>query len=154
VRELVVATLQDVRRLAVELRPAALDDFGLVSALERLTETFAEQTGLEVDFESALGSERLPGDTETALYRIVQESLTNVVKHARAQRVSISLTRKGGFVNAVIEDDGIGFDPANTREDAFGLSGMRERVALLDGAFEVESSPGAGTTIAVEVPAT
>jgi signal transduction histidine kinase len=110
VRELVVATLQDVRRLAVELRPSALDDFGLVSALERLTETFAEQTGLAVDFESTLGSERLPGDTETALYRIVQESLTNVVKHARAQRVSISLTRKGGFVTAVIEDDGIGFD--------------------------------------------
>jgi signal transduction histidine kinase len=154
VRELVVATLQDVRRLAVELRPAALDDFGLVSALERLTETFAEQTGLAVDFESALGSERLPGDTETALYRIVQESLTNVVKHARAQRVSISLTRKSGFVTAVIEDDGIGFDAANTRDDAFGLSGMRERVALLDGGFEVESSPGAGTTIAVEVPAT
>jgi signal transduction histidine kinase len=154
VRELVVATLQDVRRLAVELRPAALDDFGLVSALERLTETFAEQTGLAVDFESALGGERLPGDTETALYRIVQESLTNVVKHARAQRVSISLTRKGGFVKAVIEDDGIGFDAANTRDDAFGLSGMRERVALLDGGLGVESSPGAGTTIAVEVPAT
>ena len=154
VRELVVATLQDVRRLAVELRPDALDDFGLVSALERLTETFAEQTGLAVDFESALGSERLPGDTETALYRIVQESLTNVVKHARARRVSISLTRKGGFVTAVIEDDGIGFDAANTRDDAFGLSGMRERVALLDGGFEVESSPGAGTTVAVEVPAT
>jgi signal transduction histidine kinase len=154
VRELVVATLQDVRRLAVELRPAALDDFGLVTALGRLTETFAEQTGLDVDFESALGSERLPGDTETAVYRIVQESLTNVVKHARAQRVSISLTRKGVFVTAVIEDDGIGFDVANTRDDAFGLSGMRERVALLDGAFAVESSPGVGTTIAVEVPAT
>jgi signal transduction histidine kinase len=154
VRELVVATLRDVRRLAVELRPAALDDFGLVSALERLTETFAEQTGLAVDFESALGSERLPGDTETALYRIVQESLTNVVKHAGAQRVSVSLTRKGGFVTAVIEDDGIGFDATSTRDDAFGLSGMRERVALLDGGFEVESSPGTGTTIAVEVPAT
>ena len=154
VRALVVATLQDVRRLAVELRPAALDDFGLVSALERLTETFAEQTGLAVDFESALGSDRLPSDTETALFRIVQESLTNVVKHAQAQRVSISLTREGGFVTAVIEDDGTGFDAANTRDDAFGLSGMRERVALLDGGFEVESSPGVGTTIAVEVPAT
>jgi signal transduction histidine kinase len=154
VRELVVATLQDVRRLAVELRPAALDDFGLVSALERLTETFAQQTGLAVDFESALGRERLPGDTETALYRIVQESLTNVVKHARARRVSISLTRRGGFVKAVVEDDGIGFDPADTREDSFGLSGMRERVALLDGSLEVESSADGGTTIAVEVPAT
>jgi len=153
-RELVVATLQDVRRLAVELRPAALDDFGLVSALERLTETFAEQTGLAVDFESALGRDRLPSDTETALYRIVQESLTNIVKHARAQRVSISLTRRERFVNAVIEDDGIGFDPKQAREDAFGLSGMRERVALLDGTLQVESRPNGGTTIAVEVPAT
>jgi signal transduction histidine kinase len=153
-RELVVATLQDVRRLAVELRPAALDDFGLVSALERLTETFGEQTGLGVDFQSALGSERLPGDTETALYRIVQESLTNVVKHARAQRVSVSLTRRDGFVKAVIEDDGVGFEPEGTREDAFGLSGMRERVALLDGSLQVESSSDGGTTIAVEVPAT
>jgi signal transduction histidine kinase len=154
VRELVVATLQDVRRLAVELRPAALDDFGLVSALERLTETFAEQTGLAVDFESVLGSERLPSDTETALYRIVQESLTNVVKHARARRVSVSLTRRGGSVKAVIEDDGIGFDPVHAREDSFGLGGMRERVALLDGSLEVESSAGSGTTIAVDVPAT
>jgi signal transduction histidine kinase len=153
-RELVVATLQDVRRLAVELRPAALDDFGLASALERLTETFAEQTGLAVDFESALGRDRLPSDTETALYRIVQESLTNIVKHARAQRVSISLTRRARFVNAVIEDDGIGFDPEQTREDAFGLSGMRERVALLDGTLQVESRANVGTTIAVEVPAT
>jgi signal transduction histidine kinase len=152
-RELVVATLQDVRRLAVELRPAVLDDFGLASALERLTETFAEQTGLVVDFESALGRERLPSDTETALYRIVQESLTNVVKHARARRVSISMTRKAGFVTAVIEDDGIGFDSGHAHEDSFGLSGMRERVALLDGSLEVESSADRGTTIAVEVPA-
>jgi signal transduction histidine kinase len=151
-RALVVATLQDVRRLAVELRPAALDDFGLVSALERLTETFAQQTGLSVDFESGLGHDRLPTDTETALYRIVQESLTNVVKHAHAQRVSVFLTRRGGFVKAVIEDDGVGFDPTQTRDDSFGLSGMRERVALLDGRLDVESSATGGTTIAVEVP--
>ncbi len=152
-RQLVVATLQDVRRLAVELRPAVLDDFGLTSALARLTETFAEQTGLSVHYESTLGEGRLPPDTETALYRIVQESLTNVLKHARAQRVSISLTRKGGFVTAVIEDDGVGFEPAETHDDSFGLIGMRERVALLDGSLEVESTVGTGTTIAVEVPA-
>jgi signal transduction histidine kinase len=153
VRALLVATLQDVRRLAVELRPAALDDFGLASALERLAETFAEQTGLAVDFESALGKDRLPSDTETALYRIVQESLTNVVKHARAQRISVSVTRRGDFVKAVVEDDGIGFDPVQARDDSFGLSGMRERVALLDGTLVVESRPGGGTTIAAEVSA-
>src|SRR6266540_3398209 len=107
-RELVVETLQDVRGLAVELRPSALDDFGLAAALERLTASFAEQTGISVDFEAALQDERLPGEVETALYRIVQESLTNVVKHARARRVSILLTRTSGSVKAVIEDDGRG----------------------------------------------
>ena len=152
-RELVVATLQDVRRLAVELRPSVLDDFGLVDALENLTTLFAEQTGMVVDFGAALGQERMPGEVETALYRIVQESLTNVVKHARASHVSIALTRMHGSVKAVIEDDGQGFDPGSP-DGGHGLVGMRERIALLGGRLQVESSPGAGTTIAVDVPVT
>jgi signal transduction histidine kinase len=151
-RELVVSTLQDVRRLAVELRPSALDDFGLVAALERLATSFAEQSGIAVDFQTSLAGERLSGEVETALYRIVQESLTNVVKHARARRVSILLTRKSGAIKAVIEDDGQGFDPAEGTLDGFGLIGMRERLALLGGRLQVESASEAGTTIAAEVP--
>ena len=151
-RELVVSTLQDVRRLAVELRPSALDDFGLVAALERLTASFTEQTGISVDFQTALADGRLPEEVETALYRIVQESLTNVVKHARARRVSILLARKGGTVKAVVEDDGRGFEPAGQTGDGYGLVGMRERLALLGGRLEVESGRDAGTTIAAEVP--
>jgi len=151
-RDLVVATLQDVRRLAVELRPKVLDDFGLVPALERLTESFAAQTGIEVRFESGLGDARLAAEVETALYRIVQESLTNVVKHAHARAVSIVLARKPDTVAIVIEDDGRGFDPATTREDGFGLEGMRERASLLEGRLQVESRAGAGTTIVAEVP--
>jgi signal transduction histidine kinase len=151
-RELVVSTLQDVRRLAVELRPSALDDFGLVAALERLTASFTEQTGISVDFQTALADERLPEEVETALYRIVQESLTNVVKHARARRVSILLARKAGTVKAVVEDDGQGFDEARQAGDGYGLVGMRERLALLGGRLEVESGRDAGTTIAAEVP--
>jgi len=151
-RGLVVSTLQDVRRLAVELRPSALDDFGLVAALERLAESFAEQTAISVDFQTALADERLPADVETALYRIVQESLTNVVKHARARRVSILLARKEGAVKAVVEDDGQGFDAAEQTGDGYGLVGMRERLALLGGRLEVESTRDAGTTIAAEVP--
>ncbi len=151
-REQVVATLQDVRRLAVELRPKALDDFGLVAALQRLAETFAEQTGIRVHVEAALGDARLAGETETAVYRIVQEALTNVIKHAQAETVSVVLTRKGDRVVAVIEDDGLGFDPADTRDERLGLLGMRERIALVDGQLSVESRPGEGTTIAVEVP--
>jgi signal transduction histidine kinase len=151
-RELVVTTLQDVRRLAVELRPKALDDFGLVPALERLVETFREQTGIEVDLEPRLGEERLPSDVETTLYRITQEALTNVVKHAHAKRVSIVLTRRDGSISAVIEDDGQGFEDGGSG-NGLGLLGMRERVGLVDGRLTVESSPGAGTTLSIEVPA-
>jgi len=152
VRQLVVSTLQDVRALAVELRPAALDDFGLVPAVERLTATVREQADLRIDLEAQLGSERLPAEVETALYRVVQEALTNIVKHAGARRVSILLGRKGAAVVAVVEDDGLGFDPRRTREDALGLAGMRERMALLGGGLRVESASGAGTTLVAEVP--
>jgi signal transduction histidine kinase len=151
-RELVVATLQDVRRLAVQLRPAALDDFGLVPALERLTQTFSEASGMRVDLEARIGETRLPPDVETTLYRLVQEALTNVVKHAGAASVSILLVRRDGRVTLVIEDDGRGFDAAEARGDGLGLVGMRERVALHDGRFTLESTPDGGTTLAVDVP--
>ena len=151
-RELVVSTLQDVRRLAVELRPKALDDFGLVPALERLAESFTEQTRIGVDVEARLPEERLAPEIETAVYRIVQEALTNVVKHARARNVSILLSRKNGRVSVMIEDDGQGFDPARARADGLGLLGMRERAALLDGTLSIESSNGAGTTLVLDVP--
>jgi two-component system, NarL family, sensor histidine kinase DevS len=151
-RELVVATLQDVRRLAVQLRPKALDDFGLAPALERLTQTFAEATELHVDVEARLGEERLPAEVETTLYRIVQEALTNVVKHAEASNVSILLVRRDGTATVVIEDDGKGFDPEHVREGRVGLLGMRERVELHDGRLTIESVPGSGTTLVAEVP--
>jgi len=151
-RQRVVATLQDVRRLAVELRPKALDDFGLVPALERLVGGFAEQTGIAVDLEASGVGGRLPPEVETVLYRIVQEALTNVVKHADARTVSIVIAQQGGGVTAVIEDDGRGFDPARAGEGRFGLQGMRERLALLDGELRVESRSGAGTTLVVQVP--
>jgi signal transduction histidine kinase len=152
VRDLVRSTLQDVRQLAVELRPTALDDFGLVAAVERLTDSFAEQTGIDVEFVPNVPGGRLPPDVETALYRIVQESLTNVVKHARAGHVSIVLTRKDGLVSVVVEDDGVGFEPLRARGDGLGLVGMRERVDLLGGRVTIESRPGAGTTFVAEVP--
>ena len=151
-REHVVSALQDVRRLAVELRPAVLDDFGLVPALERLIDAFAEQSDVRVDFHSALGETRLPSDVETALYRVVQEALTNIVKHAHGKHISVSLARRESGVAAVIEDDGAGFDQRTVREGGVGLLGMRERLALLDGRLEIESRPGAGTTVVAEVP--
>jgi signal transduction histidine kinase len=153
VRDLVRSTLQDVRRLAVELRPKALDDFGLVAALERLTDNFAEQTGMTVEFVSNLpGDGRFPPEVETALYRLVQESLTNIVKHARAKGVSILLTSTSESVTVVVEDDGVGFEPGRETGDGIGLLGMRERVGLFGGRVALESRPGAGTTIVAEVP--
>jgi signal transduction histidine kinase len=151
-REQVVSALQDVRRLAVELRPAVLDDFGLVPALERLIDAFDEQSDVRVDFHSALGETRLPSGVETALYRVVQESLTNIVKHAGARSISVSLVRRESGVAAVVEDDGVGFDRRTVGDEGIGLLGMRERLALLDGRLEVESRPGAGTTVVAEVP--
>ena len=153
-REQIVDTLHDVRRLAVELRPKALDDFGLVPALERLTTTFSEQTSIPVEFEAMLGDARLAPAVETALYRIVQEALTNVIKHSRASRVSVLVRRKPDSVAAVIEDDGQGFDVDETRDGGLGLIGMRERIELIDGRLLVESSSSGGTSVVAEVPVT
>jgi len=151
-RELVVSTLRDVRRLAVELRPSALDDFGLATAVERLADTFRDSTGMRVDVETQLGEVRLPPEVETALYRIVQEALANIVKHAEATHVSILLTRKEFSVAAVVEDDGKGFDETDTGDNVLGIVGMRERVGLVGGRLAIESGSGSGTTVAAEVP--
>jgi signal transduction histidine kinase len=151
-RDQIVGTLQSVRRLAVELRPQALDDFGLVPALERLGEAFAEESGITVDVQANLDAARLPAEVETALYRIVQEALTNVAKHSGATRVSVVVTRREGAVTAVVEDDGKGFGAAGGEGDGLGLVGMKERVGLLGGRLAIESTEGAGTTVVAEVP--
>jgi signal transduction histidine kinase len=151
VRGLVVQALQDVRALAVELRPAALDDFGLGPAIERLGETFAERSGIETVVQANL-EQRLPPEVEITIYRVVQEALTNIVKHSGAQHVSIVISSRDGGVAATIDDDGLGFDSSKVRSDALGLLGMRERLALVGGTLEVESAAGSGTTIAAQVP--
>jgi signal transduction histidine kinase len=151
VRAQIVQALQDVRALAVELRPSALDDFGLVAALERLAETFEARSGLVTVVQANVAG-RLPADVETVLYRVVQEALTNVVKHAGAEHVSIVVRSRDGIVAATIDDDGRGFAHEDVREDALGLLGMRERLALVGGTLEVESSSESGTTIAAQVP--
>jgi len=147
----VASAMQDVRRIALELRPKVLDDYGLVSALERLATSFQSQTGISVDLEAQIGSDRLPNEVETALYRIVQEGLTNMAKHADPSRASVLVTPKNGSVLVVLEDNGRGFDPSAT-STGLGLDGMRERVELLEGRMTVESRAGAGTTLVVEVP--
>lgn len=150
-RELVVSALQSVRRLAVELRPSSLDDFGLAPALERLGANLAERSELDVSVDVSV-LDRLSPDAETTLYRFVQEGLTNVVKHAGAKKVHVVVTRGDGGVNALVEDDGRGFDPRDAHSDSLGLAGMRERLALVGGTLAIESKPGQGTSLLVFVP--
>ncbi|MEZ4452094.1 MAG: CheR family methyltransferase [Nannocystaceae bacterium] len=143
--------------LALELRPTALDDLGLVVALDHTLEKWGERAGVDVDFQSVgFSGERLPPSIETAVYRVIQESLTNVLRHARASSVAVVVDRRPGLLLTMIEDDGVGFDPsAPAVDDAhahLGLVGMRERIAQVGGALSIESSPGAGTTVYVRVP--
>ena len=150
-RETITGSIRDLRALAVELRPTALDDFGLKAALERLTETFGRRTGLQIDLQTSGLENRLPEPVETALYRIVQESLTNVAKHAGAGTVSVVAQHHAGRAVVVIEDDGRGFE-TGAAAAGLGLVSMRDRVELVGGTLRVQSTEGSGTTIAVEVP--
>ena len=147
--------LQDkLHQLAVDLRPASLDHMGLVASLTQYIEEYSRQYKLEAEFEAVgMEGERLPIDVETAIYRIVQESLTNVVLHAEAQRVDVLLNLREGYLITIIEDDGIGFRSTSpSLDNHLGLFGMRERVEMLGGKLTIESAPGRGTTISVEVP--
>ena len=149
VRKALGQALDEVRRLSRELRPAALDDLGLGRALERHLREFAARTGLEVEAEIA--PPRLDPATQVALFRIAQEALTNVARHAQASRVRVRLAPEADRLVLAIEDDGRGFAPDRTRP-SLGLAGMRERAEQLEGRFEVESAPGRGTRVQVEVP--
>jgi len=149
--------IANLRAIITELRPAALDELGLGVAIEALLERHREQSGLAIDGELSLpGSspdeERLDSDLETTVYRMVQEALTNVVKHAGAEHASIVISSRNRSVAATIDDDGRGFDVGDVRAGALGLLGMRERLALVGGTLAVESSPESGTTIAAQVP--
>jgi len=145
---------QELHSLAVNLRPASLDHVGLVSAIEQYITEFRKQYGLKVEFETAgMQNRRLPSAVETAIFRIVQESLTNVILHAQATQVDVVINRKGGALIAIIEDNGVGFFPSvATDGDHLGLFGMRERVEMLGGSLTIESEPGKGTTVRAEVP--
>ncbi|HEY7293384.1 MAG TPA: ATP-binding protein [Dehalococcoidia bacterium] len=148
-REEVARSLEGVRRMARELRPSALDDLGLVAALDGYTHDLARRTGLAIAFESACGG-RLPPHVELVLYRIAQEALTNAAKHARATRVAVDLVREPGAVTLTVRDDGRGFDPRLVGPGhGVGLFSMRERAELAGGSLTLSSVPGKGTAVAV-----
>jgi signal transduction histidine kinase len=141
-----------LRALIADLRPAVLDELGLVPAIETLAVRVAVVEGLDVEHQVELGAARLAPEIESTVYRLVQEALTNVGKHARAERAWVRLEEVGGTVQVEVRDDGAGFNPA-APSGGFGLTGMRERVALAGGQITISSSPDGGTAISAVVPA-
>ena len=153
---LVRRTVGEARRVIANLRPTALDDFGLATAVRMQTEEMRAE-GYETTYEETLGGARLSATLETALFRVAQEALTNVREHAQTDRVRVALGLRDGAVRLEVSDRGRGFAPAEAKQEAgpgerVGLSSMRERIALLGGALEIRSEPGSGTSVVAEVP--
>lgn len=151
---LIDTEIDSLSALIAELRPAALDQIGLAPALRTLAERKSREGGLEIDvlvrMRDGVG-ERLPHETESTLYRLVQEALNNVAKHAGASRAEAVVERSGDVVEVTVRDDGRGFDPAQAN-GGFGLTGMRERVVLAGGELEIDTAPGRGTTVTATIP--
>ena len=136
----------------VDLRPPALDDFGLVPALERFGADLAERTELSVEVVAGPPARRLAPDVETTLYRITQEAVANAITHGRAGAIRIVLEQAPGAVTLTISDDGRGFDPSQVSSDRFGLRGMRERAALVGGELDIRSAAGQGVRVTAWAP--
>ena len=156
-RDMLGETAKEVERISRNLRPGVLDQLGLGAVLRATGTEFAERTGVAFKLACVEFTVRLPADTELALYRILQEALKNVEKHARARHVTVQLTQQGDIVQLVIKDDGNGFDEKHHAarrkgKRVLGLLGMRERAAYVGGLLTVKSGPGAGTEIEVRIP--
>jgi signal transduction histidine kinase len=143
--------IEELRALIVELRPATLDQLGLVAALEDLAGRVAGGTEIELATELEIEAERLDPELETVVYRLAQEALNNVAKHSGAGRATLQVRRRRNCIELLVSDEGEGFDPA-TGSDGFGLAGMRERVELAGGELQIKSQPGSGTRVMASVP--
>jgi two-component system sensor histidine kinase UhpB len=156
-RALAHQTLRAVRNLSIDLRPSALDDLGLLPALRWYVKEYQQKCGIEVEFAAQGLRERLAPEIETAVYRIIQESLTNTAKHAHARKAWVSITESGAQIQAHMRDDGQGFDAQMMlkrpwQDRGLGLAGMVERASLLGGSIDIQSRPGAGTIIELVIP--
>jgi signal transduction histidine kinase len=153
-RAIAQSVAKEVHHLAVELRPTSLDDLGLVRAMGAYVDTWAGRAKLKAEFHAVgFTNQRLDPAIEITLYRIVQEALQNVLKHARATAVSVIIQLDAAAVSAIIEDDGAGFETDKRQTaDRLGLLGMKERAALVGGELRVESTPGSGTSVFLRVP--
>jgi signal transduction histidine kinase len=153
-RYLTSRTVEEVRRLSIDLRPAALDDLGLVPAIRAYLDDWTQHSGIELQFISQKAVGRLPSDLEIILYRLVQEGVTNIARHSQARTARIVLDHIGRSVLLTMADDGIGIDLANHPGDGLGLAGMRERVEMAGGHWQIISAPSAGTRILIDLPVT
>jgi len=155
-QRLVEKSVDVVHRFARELRPAVLDDLGLLAALHSLVNTYSKQTGIRVHLTVFAGVKHLENSIATVLFRVAQEALTNVSRHAHANQVNMSIRQDGQIVRMIIKDDGRSFDVHKVfhtrRSKRLGLLGMRERVEMVGGTFSVTSAPGHGTSVCVEIP--
>ena len=152
VRKMVRSALYEVRRIIYDLRPMALDDLGLVPTLKKYLATIEEYNKLQIEFTSYGEEKRLDTKYEVALFRLVQEAVQNAVKHAEANTIQVKFELKRDNVNIVVKDDGKGFDTSEKKEKSFGLVGMKERIEMLDGEISIDSKPGNGTVIMIQVP--
>ena len=148
----VLRTIAETRRIAMDLRPSILDDLGLVPALRWYSDTFSRRTGVGVDLQANGNGGPIDKDLNTLLFRFFQEALTNVARHARARRVRIGLHGVRGSLRAIVADDGIGLRQAGTSHQGLGLIGMRERIERAGGALRIQSRPGRGTRLVAEIP--
>jgi signal transduction histidine kinase len=147
------STIQTVRRIATELRPGVLDHLGLAAALEWQANEFQARTGIRCDVKGRLQARQLAPDVNTALFRIFQETLTNIIRHAGATQVEVSLKERGGRIILEVKDNGRGIsDEEMASPKSMGLLGMRERAALLGGKLSIGPGPGGGTQVAVSMP--
>lgn len=145
-------TIEGLRRIVSRLSPQALEKFGLIGSIRKEARNLASSRGLQVRVKVSDGFGRLSAEAELALYRLIQEALHNIAKHANARRIGIDLSRKDGEVNLRIEDDGTGFvRKSGTRTHTFGIFGMRERIRSLNGTFRIRSQRGGGTRIEVSL---
>jgi two-component system sensor histidine kinase UhpB len=150
-RETARHSLDQVRRIARDLRPDTLVELGLLSALSALATSFTRQTGVGVDRRLDPELPALADDAEVVLYRVAQEALTNVARHAGAQRVTVELSHAHGLVTLTVDDDGVGV-AQHLGHEARGITGMRERALLVHGRLRVSRSPAAGTRVRLEIP--
>jgi two-component system sensor histidine kinase DegS len=145
--------LYEVRRIIYDLRPMALDDLGLIPTLKKYLQTIEDYNkDIEMTFVNLCVEKRLPSEMEVALFRLVQESIQNALKHAKPKHIQVKLSMTKEIAMVIIKDDGIGFDSTIEKEGSFGLMGMRERVELLEGDLTIDSHPGAGTLVCIQVP--